>query len=249
MVFTFKGTNVAETIVRFAKEYRVGQIVLGRPRPIAWWKRLFGKRSVAEEIVLLAQGFTVVIVDAEADEVAPAALQPPPSAAATASQMPATRAAQAPAKTASFGTLLTEEHILVFSDPVTKETVLRQLLECLRKTSAGLDVEDCLRRIEAREQEGSTFLNEGVAFPHVKLPGISNHEVALAVTRAGISDVSEENPIQVVVLILSPKESTDAHVQILAAAARLMKNRPLRQKLIESHGPGEALECVRSESA
>ena len=30
-VFEFKGTDVADTILRFAREYRVGQIVIGRP--------------------------------------------------------------------------------------------------------------------------------------------------------------------------------------------------------------------------
>ena len=32
-VFTFKGQDVADTILRFAREYRVGNIVIGKPRP------------------------------------------------------------------------------------------------------------------------------------------------------------------------------------------------------------------------
>ncbi len=32
-VFTFKGQDVADTILRFAREYRVGNVVIGRPRP------------------------------------------------------------------------------------------------------------------------------------------------------------------------------------------------------------------------
>ena len=51
MVFTFKGIDVADTILRFAQEYRVGQVVIGRPRAIPRWRRLLGAKSVAEELL------------------------------------------------------------------------------------------------------------------------------------------------------------------------------------------------------
>lgn len=31
MVFTLKGTNIADTILKFAHDYRIGHIVIGRP--------------------------------------------------------------------------------------------------------------------------------------------------------------------------------------------------------------------------
>src|SRR3984893_1001303 len=67
-VFTFKGQDVADTILRFAQEYRIGQVVIGRPRPIPWWKRAMGHTSVAEQLIHRSQGVTVVVVDAESDE-------------------------------------------------------------------------------------------------------------------------------------------------------------------------------------
>ena len=39
MVFTYKGEDVADTILRFAQEYRVGHIVMGYPGEIPFWKR------------------------------------------------------------------------------------------------------------------------------------------------------------------------------------------------------------------
>src|SRR5512139_205444 len=37
MVFTYKGEGIADTLLRFAREYRVGHIVLGRSRPKSFW--------------------------------------------------------------------------------------------------------------------------------------------------------------------------------------------------------------------
>src|SRR6202000_477627 len=67
MVFTFKGQDVADTILRFAREYRVGHVVIGRPHPIPLWKRMLGKSSVAERLIHEAGGLSVVIIDAHTE--------------------------------------------------------------------------------------------------------------------------------------------------------------------------------------
>ena len=41
-VFPFKGEDVAETILHFAREYRVGHIVIGKPGPLPAWRRWLG---------------------------------------------------------------------------------------------------------------------------------------------------------------------------------------------------------------
>ncbi|RZA22662.1 MAG: histidine kinase [Proteobacteria bacterium] len=61
-VFTLVGTDVAETIVGFVREYRVGHIVIGRPGKLSEWKRLFLRRqSIAERILAAASTATLVI--------------------------------------------------------------------------------------------------------------------------------------------------------------------------------------------
>jgi two-component system sensor histidine kinase KdpD len=66
-VFTYKGADVNDTILRFAREYRVGHIVIGRSKPLPWWKRLLGRRTLGEELVRRARGVTIIVVDAEGE--------------------------------------------------------------------------------------------------------------------------------------------------------------------------------------
>ncbi|MHC1743396.1 MAG: histidine kinase [Syntrophobacteraceae bacterium] len=68
IVFTYKGEDVVDTILHFAREYRVGHIVIGRPGQLPWWKRLLGKRTLAERLILKASGLTVVVVDVKSME-------------------------------------------------------------------------------------------------------------------------------------------------------------------------------------
>jgi two-component system sensor histidine kinase KdpD len=62
-VFTYKGDDIADTILRFAREYRVGHIVLGRPGHLPFWKRLLGKKNIVERLIEDAPGITLVILD------------------------------------------------------------------------------------------------------------------------------------------------------------------------------------------
>ena len=63
MVFTYKGEDIADTILRFAREYRVGHIVVGSPARRRFWQRFQGKQSIVEKLVDNADGITIVILD------------------------------------------------------------------------------------------------------------------------------------------------------------------------------------------
>ena len=63
MVFTFKGADVVDTVLRFAREYRVGHIVIGRPKPEPWWKRLPWQRNNVEKLIERGYGFRIVVLD------------------------------------------------------------------------------------------------------------------------------------------------------------------------------------------
>jgi two-component system sensor histidine kinase KdpD len=63
-VFTYKGDDIVKTILRFAKEYRVGHIVMGTPGKVPFWRRRRkGETSIVERLVTEVTGITVVVLD------------------------------------------------------------------------------------------------------------------------------------------------------------------------------------------
>jgi two-component system sensor histidine kinase KdpD len=67
MVFTYKGDDVVKTILQFAKEYRVGHIVIGTPgKRLPLWQRLRGTGTIVERLVTEGTGITVVVLDTKA---------------------------------------------------------------------------------------------------------------------------------------------------------------------------------------
>jgi two-component system sensor histidine kinase KdpD len=233
-VFTFKGQDIADTILRFAREYRVGNIIIGRPRPVPWYKRLLGERSVAEELIHRCGGVTVIVVDAEMDHEQPPAPQP---------SSPLAAASPASGKNGStIGGLLTPDHIVIWDDPVSRDAIFRQLVRAVANGAGQADA--ILGKLQEREQTGSTFLNEGVALPHARVEGLPDARIALGLTHAGVLDSPAEKPIEAVFMLLSPAEGANVHLQMLAKAGRLLQNRELRKRLAQARRPQQALDVI-----
>jgi two-component system, OmpR family, sensor histidine kinase KdpD len=227
MVFTFKGQDVTDTILRFAREYRVGQIVIGRPRPLPFWKRMIGEKSVAEQLIQRSQGVTVVVVDADSQEQVEAAT------------------AVKPAATGTLSRLLSESRIIIWNDPVAREDIRKRLVGAIVVTTPGLKQEAVMAKLAERERQGSTFLNEGVALPHARLDELMSPQVALGLTHAGILDVPTDKPIEAVFLLLSPSAGSNVHLQLLAKVGRALQNRELRRSLNQAQTPAEALGAIQ----
>jgi two-component system sensor histidine kinase KdpD len=235
MVFTFKGQDVADTILRFAREYRVGQIVIGRPRPLPWWRRVLGQKSVAEDLIHRAEGITVTVIDAQYEQ------KPTHDFVEPTGQLAAAKAAR-PA--GALGGILTPQRIVIWDDAVSREDVRHQLVNAITSTNPNLSAEVVLDKLAHREGQGSTFLNEGIALPHARIEGLAAPEVALGLTHGGVLDVPTDRPIEAVFLLLSPASGASVHLQLLAKVGRALQSRDLRKALNQASTPQEALEAI-----
>ena len=74
MVFTYKGEDIADTILRFAAEYRVGHIVVGKASSRPPWKKIGRNKKVVEDLIRNAREATVIVIDTGA---APSVAAPP----------------------------------------------------------------------------------------------------------------------------------------------------------------------------
>jgi two-component system sensor histidine kinase KdpD len=244
IVFTFKGEDIVNTILQCAKEYRVGHIIIGSPDRIPTWKRMFGRQSIAERLISEARGVTVVVLDTRTslqESVEPLHDKPAP----VVGQAPVT---PFPGEVLhGLGRYLSPGGIVIWDEPVTRDVLLQGLTEaaarCIKGPHQGMKY---LSAILERENQGSTFFNEGVAFPHARIEGIERACVALGLTRKGVSDVVSDKPIEIVFLILSPSEDPDQQIRILANASRAAQDRHLAERLRKASNPEEAVLAIKA---
>ncbi|HYA12855.1 MAG TPA: PTS sugar transporter subunit IIA [Syntrophales bacterium] len=240
IVFTFKGEDIVKTILQFAKEYRVGHIVIGSPRKIPFWKLLFGERSVAERLIHDARGVNVTVLDTQEPEAAV-----PIPVEAKIIQEEAVPSVSTETGGTGLSQFISRESIVIWDTPVAKDDLLRILAEaarCSNNINQRLKGFDAIRK---KEEEASTFFNEGVAFPHARIEGLKRSCVALGLTRGGVPDVVTEKPIECVFLIFSPADIPDEQLQILALASKAAQDRHLMDNMRSAKTPAEAYTAIQ----
>jgi two-component system sensor histidine kinase KdpD len=227
IVFTYKGEDLASTILRFAREYHVGHIIIGTPHRLAFMQKISLKKTLSERLVREARGINIIVVDThprhpEAEP--PAAKRQPGSGA----------------KKPGLRDLLKESDVLIWDGPALKEEVLRDL----SLAACGGEVErlDVFNRLLRREKESSTFYNEGVAFPHLRLEEETEPKIALGIIPAGLVDVHTVEPIRLVFLIVTSLGQSDVQAKLLAAASRIASSKRLVDILLRAKAPGKVIQ-------
>jgi len=245
MVFTYKGEDVADTILRFAKEYRVGHIIIGRPGPKPFLKRFGKNKDIVGDLIKNARGITIIVLDTREEETPKAMVQEEVPEATPAGSTPS-EIKTPPQDQLMLHQLLSSQRIIIWDQPVQKEGVLQKLVDAAAKQKGMGDSEILLKAIMKREEQGSTFFNEGVAFPHARINGLSTPIVALGLTRQGVEDVVTDKPIEIVFLIFSPAQPADTQVKVLGLTSRAAQNRQLLQSFRSAQTPEEVLAAIRS---
>jgi len=76
--------------------------------------------------------------------------------------------------------------------------------------------DDLVRQIIEREQLGSTGFGKGVAVPHVKHDKIQKMVATIGVSQKGVNfNALDKAPVYSIVLLLSPKNRPDEHLQAM----------------------------------
>jgi two-component system sensor histidine kinase KdpD len=244
MVFTYKGEDIADTILRFAREYRVGHIVVGRAGSRPFWKKFGRNKAVVERLIKDGRGVTIIVLDTCEDLPAGPRIQPEmpeeEQAGAPITEPPTRAPARAP-----LSPWISPARVAIWDSPVQKETVLKTLASTFVGAEGIEGGESLYASVMKREEQGSTFFNEGVAFPHVRVHGLASPAIALGLTKKGVSDVVTDKPIEVVFLILSPEEAPDVQVNLLGITSRAAQNRHLIQALRSALSPEDVMKIIR----
>ncbi len=132
----------------------------------------------------------------------------------------------------------TPETVILDFPARKKGDVLRKVSQVLAETGTGRadSLEDALHR---REILCSTGLGEGVAAPHVLLPGVGKTALAFLRLRAPVDWRSPDGiPVRLVFALAGPAEDPAAHLQILSRLTRLLREPDFRA-ILDAAASGE----------
>ena len=123
----------------------------------------------------------------------------------------------------------------------TGVTTKRQLFEDLAERAAeitGHDSAEILEAITSREELGSTGLGNGIAIPHGKVAGLKGVTALVARLDQPIDfDSVDDQPVDIVVMLLAPTGAGADHLKALSRVARLLRTESVVEDLRHAEGP------------
>ena len=119
---------------------------------------------------------------------------------------------------------LKPEFIKLNCQAESAEEILREMVHNLKMRQKISNEKHILDKLLERERLGSTSIGNHAAVPHTKIKDLKEPVISIATSTKGfLYHVDDNVPVHLVILILSPNYSPIIHLQILAAAASLIK--------------------------
>lgn len=119
--------------------------------------------------------------------------------------------------------ILSQDSIICCAKVASKRQLL-QLLADRASQSTGLDAQMIFETLQNREQLGSTGLGNGIAIPHGKIKGLDSVKALFVRLGQPVDfDAVDDQPVDLVVMLLAPEGSGADHLKALSRVARLLR--------------------------
>ena len=143
--------------------------------------------------------------------------------------------------------LISPEAIL----PSLRVSSKKQALQELSKRAAeltGQPERGIFEVLIQRERLGTTGVGQGIAIPHGKLPTLDRLYALFARLETPIDfDAIDEQPVDLICLLLAPETAGADHLKALAQVSRLLRNKAICEKIRGSDSP-DAIYALLAES-
>jgi nitrogen PTS system EIIA component len=133
--------------------------------------------------------------------------------------------------------ILSEESVLFCTDIKTKHDVLERLANQAAKET-GFTPQEIFAALNDREALGSTGLGNGIAVPHGRFPGLKSVvAVFMKLTVPVDFDSVDDQPVDLVMMLLAPVGAGADHLKALARVARILRTDSVAETLRRANDP------------
>lgn len=144
--------------------------------------------------------------------------------------------------------LITPESVVSKLHATSKKQALQELAKRAAEVS-GLQERAIFDVLLERERLGTTGVGNGIAIPHGKLPNLDRLYGLFARLDKPIDfDSIDEQPVDLIFLLLAPETAGADHLKALARVSRLLRDKSGCEKL-RGTDSAEALYAILTESA
>ena len=149
--------------------------------------------------------------------------------------------------------LLPASHTIVNLECSSRQDAVAQLIKPLVDTGIIQDQDEFADNVEAREQQITTVIGNGVAIPHARTKVANRLGLSVGLLPEGktvqFSDDPEVEPVNIIFLIAIPSFAPASHLPLLQHLAKFVRYDKKLAKLLKSKTPAAASKYLISFNA
>lgn len=132
-----------------------------------------------------------------------------------------------------FSSFFSPADILCKVDEEDRNEVIKQILKTLAYNRGIGNVDEVFNEVLKREEAFSTVIGKGIAMPHARLDNIDDIIVGIATSKKGIVFNKENQVVNLIVLILTPKDQPSLYLQVLSSLTKALSEESIIPTLAE----------------
>ncbi|MBY7729382.1 PTS sugar transporter subunit IIA [Vibrio splendidus] len=142
-------------------------------------------------------------------------------------------------------TLINQDLIKLSLSADSKEEVFKELIDVLYAQGRISDKAQFLADIKAREEQGNTGFEEGIALPHAKSSAVIKPAVVIGVHKQGIEYGADDGqPSKLFFMIASPDGGDNHHIEVLAELSSKLIEEGFIENFMNADSEQTALELL-----
>ena len=149
------------------------------------------------------------------------------------------------------GSLLSADQIIPEMRATERWAAIVELIDLLVQKGRvrGVDRDSILAALRQREETMSTGIGFGIAIPHASSSCVNEVVAAFGRSSTGIEfDSLDNSPVRFIVLFVVPKDQFQVHLRTLAAIAKFLNDKAVREQLAKADSSDEILAIFDNKS-
>lgn len=139
---------------------------------------------------------------------------------------------------------LSKKTIITELKATDKKGVLEELTLPVSEATS-LEHGELVKVLIEREHLGSTGIGNGIGIPHGKLKDLSSLVLGFGLSRKGVNfDAMDGKPTHIFFLLLTPENSTDLHLKLLARISKLLKEESFKEKILQATDKDDLIRMI-----
>lgn len=153
-------------------------------------------------------------------------------------------------QTTEINQLLRPAQVRIGLSGTSKTDIIDALIGVLEDHDSITNLDAVRSAIFEREEMMSTGVGKGLGLPHAKTSAAKETVAAFATTETPVEFGAIDNePIELLLLLVGPEEHKSQHVKILGRISRLISRDAFRQRLLKAEAPETIIDVLREGEA